>query len=82
MNIQASQQALSKAELERMVLANIRMLPGSQHVQRVSVAPRANAGRNWTVLEIEPPLTTRADGEIRNVISALQAEFRLAAEEA
>jgi len=82
MTIQASQQALSKSELERMVLAYIRMLPGSQHVQHVSIRARAQTGRNWTVLEIEPALSTRADSEARNAISALQAEFRLAGEDA
>jgi hypothetical protein len=81
MNIQASQQALSKAELERMVLAYIRMLPRSQHVRHVSIAARSNPGRNWAVLEIEPPLATRADNEVRNAIAALQVEFRLAAED-
>lgn len=80
MNVQVSQQALSKSDLERMVLAYIRMLPGSQHVHHVSIAARAKVGRNWTVLEIEPPLSTRADNEARNAISALQAEFRLASE--
>ena len=77
MNIQASEQALSKSELERMVLAYIRMLPGSQHVHHVSIAARARTGRNWTVLEIEPPLPTRADNAARNAISAMQAEFQL-----
>jgi hypothetical protein len=81
MNIRAHQQALSKPELERMVLANIRMLPGSQHVQHVSIAARSKPGRNWAVLEIEPPLATGADNEVRTAIAALQAEFRLAAED-
>jgi hypothetical protein len=77
MNIQVRRQALSKPELERMVLANIRMLPGSQHAQRVIVAARPHAARNWAVLEIDPPLSTQADNDARNAISALQDEFRL-----
>jgi hypothetical protein len=77
MNIQVRQQVLSKPELERMVLAYIRMLPGSQHTERVVVASRPNTARNWTVLEIEPPLSVRADNDARNAISALQDEFRL-----
>ena len=80
MNVQVRQQSLSKTELERMVLAYIRMLPGSQHVRHVSIAARARAGRNWAVLEIEPSLSMRADNEARNAISALQAEFQLAGE--
>ena len=80
MNIQASQQSLSKTELERMVLAYIRMLPGSQHVHHVLITARPRTGRNWAVLEIEPSLPTRADNAARNAISALQAEFRLAGE--
>ncbi|HUE64782.1 MAG TPA: hypothetical protein VMO78_10455 [Rhizomicrobium sp.] len=81
MNVQVSQQALSKTELERMVLAYIRMLPGSQHVHHVSIAARPRIGRNWTVLEIEPSLPTRADNAARNAIAALQVEFRLVGEE-
>ena len=77
MNVQLRQQALSKPELERMVLAYVRMLPGSQHAQRVVVAARPHTARNWTVLEIDPPLSTRADNDARNAISALQDEFRL-----
>jgi hypothetical protein len=77
MNIQVRQQALSKPELERMVLAYIRMLPGSQHAQRVVVAARPHTARNWTVIEIEPALSTQADNVARNAISALQDEFRL-----
>lgn len=82
MTIQASEQALSKSELERMVLAYIRMLPGSQHVHHVSIRARPQTGRNWTVLEIEPSLSTQADSAARNAITALQAEFRLAGEDA
>ncbi len=77
MNIQVPQ-LLSKAELERMCLANLRMLPGSQHIERVVVAPRPNAKRNWIVIEIDPPLPTSADDEARNAVAELQAQFRLA----
>jgi hypothetical protein len=77
MNMQVRQQALSKTELERMVLSYLRMLPGSQHVARVAVAPCASPRRNWTVLEIDPPLSTAADDEARNALLELRAEFRL-----
>jgi hypothetical protein len=78
MNVHLRQQALSKSELERMVLAYIRMLPGSQHAERVAVTARSHPARNWTVLEIEPPLSTRAENQARNAVAALQGEFRLA----
>jgi hypothetical protein len=78
MNQQLGQQALSKSELERMVLAYLRMLPGSQHIDHVAIVERACSRSNWTVLEIEPPLSTRADNEAHNALSQLQREFRLA----
>jgi hypothetical protein len=78
LNVHLRQQALSKSELERMVLAYIRMLPGSRHAERVAVIARSHPARNWTVLEIEPPLSTRADNQARNAVAALQGEFRLA----
>ncbi len=78
MNMPLGRQALSKAELERMVLSYLRMLPGSQHVARVAVAERANRARNWVVVEIDPPLSTAADDEARNALATLQDEFRLA----
>ena len=78
MNMQLRQQMLSKPELERMVLSNLRMLPGSQHIEHVLVAERRGSLRNWAVIDIEPPLSTAADNAARNAISALQREFLLA----
>lgn len=78
MNMPLGQQSLSKPDLERMVLAYLRMLPGSQHVERVAVAARPQARRNWVVVEIEPPLSTQADDEARNALLSLQDQFRLA----
>ncbi len=72
-----SQQVLSKAELERVVLSNLRMLPGCQHIEHVLVVERPGPRRNWAVIEIEPPLSTAADNAARNAISALQREFLL-----
>jgi hypothetical protein len=79
MNMQMSQQVLSKAELERMVLSYLRMLPGSQHIEHVVITPRPGSCRNWAVIEIEPALSTAADNAARNALSELQREFVLAA---
>jgi hypothetical protein len=78
MNMQVGQQVLSKPELERMVLSNLRMLPGSQHIEHVLVAERIGSRRNWAVIEIDPPLPTAADDAARNVISELRREFLMA----
>ena len=78
MNCPIRQQTLSKAKLERMCLSNLRMLAGSHHIERVVVVERKNAQRNWTVLEITPPLSAAADNEARNVLAELQEQFRLA----
>jgi hypothetical protein len=68
---------MSKSELERMLLAYLRMLLGSQHIECVAVAECPGSRSNWTVLEIDPPLSTGADNEARNALSQLQREFRL-----
>lgn len=78
MNMQLGRQSLVKSELERMVLAYLRMLPGSQHIERVAVAARPHAARNWVVVEIDPPLSTQADDEARNALMSLQDQFLLA----
>lgn len=77
MNMMVSRQALSAREIERMCLAHLRMLPGSQHVQRVSIVARANSQRNWAVVEIYPPLPTQADNDAHNALVELQREFSL-----
>jgi hypothetical protein len=77
MNMQLGQQTLSKSELERMVLSYLRMLPGSQHIDHVVVARRPGARRNWTVIEITPPLSAAADNAARNALFELQREFTL-----
>lgn len=77
MNTQLHQQVLAKSDLERLVLSYLRMLPGSQHIERVQVAPTNRARRNWTVTVIEPSLSTTADNQARSAISELQREFRL-----
>lgn len=77
MNMMVSKQALSAREIERMCLAHLRMLPGSQHVRRVTIFPRRNLQRNWAVAEIEPPLSTAADNEARNALAELQRELSL-----
>ena len=76
MNIQLRQQPLSKVELERMCLSHLRMLPGSQHIERVAIIGRKGA-RNWTLLETNPSLSTTAENEARNALIDLQAQFRL-----
>lgn len=78
MNIQLGRQALSKAELERVCLSYLRMLPSCQHITQVTIAPRPASQRNWVVIEIAPPLATAADNEARNALTELQGEFRLA----
>jgi hypothetical protein len=78
MNIQLGRQAMAKAELERVCLSYLRMLPRCQHITRVTIAPRPSAQRNWVVIEIDPPLPTAADNDARNALTELQGEFRLA----
>jgi hypothetical protein len=78
MNQELRQQILSKTALERMVLSYLRMLPGSQHVERVEVVERPNSRRNWAVVVIEPTLSTAADDKARNALCELQWQFRLA----
>ncbi len=78
MNMQVGQQVVSRSELERMCLAHIRMLAGSQHTQSVRILARPGSARNWVVLEIEPSLPTAADNEARNALAELQRQFRLA----
>jgi hypothetical protein len=78
MNIQLGRQTIAKAELERVCLSYLRMLPRCQHVTRVTIAPRPSSQRNWVVIEIDPPLPTQADNDARNALSELQSEFRLA----
>jgi hypothetical protein len=82
MTMQLGRQALSKFELERMVRAYLRMLPGSQHISHVQIASRPGSAHNWVVVEIAPPLSTVADDEARNALVTLQSEFRLADEAA
>ena len=77
MNMQMGRQALSKTNLERMVLSNLRMLPGCQHIETVEVALRPGSERNWIVVGTEPPLTTAAENEARNALVDLQRQFRL-----
>jgi hypothetical protein len=78
MNIQLGRQTIAKAELERVCLSYLRMLPRCQHVTRVTIAPRPSSQRNWVVVEIDPPLPTQADNDARNALTELQGEFRLA----
>jgi hypothetical protein len=78
MNIQLGRQTIAKAELERVCLSYLRMLPRCQHVTRVTIAPRPSSQRNWVVIEIDPPLPTQADNDARNALTELQGEFRLA----
>lgn len=78
MNIQLRRQTIAKAELERVCLSYLRMLPRCQHVTRVTIAPRPSSQRNWVVIEIDPPLPTQADNDARNALTELQGEFRLA----
>lgn len=78
MNIQLGSQSLAKADLERVCLSYLRMLPRCQHIQSVTIAPRPTSPRNWVVIEIEPPLPTAADNDARNALTELQGEFRLA----
>jgi hypothetical protein len=78
MNIQLGRQTIAKAELERVCLSYLRMLPRCQHVTRVTIAPRPGSQRNWVVIEIDPPLPTQADNDARNALTELQGEFRLA----
>jgi hypothetical protein len=78
MNQELCQQTLSKSALERMVLSYLRMLPGSQHVERVVVTERPGSRRNWAVIAIEPSLSTAADDKARTAVSDLQWQFRLA----
>jgi hypothetical protein len=78
MNMMVGRQALSAVEIERMCVAYLRMLPASQHVRAVSIVGRQNSSRNWAVVSIDPPLSTMADNEARNVLVELQREFLLA----
>ena len=78
MNIQLGRQTIAKAELERVCLSYLRMLPSCQHITRVTIAPRPSSQRNWVVIEIDPPLPTAADNDARNALTELQGEFRLA----
>ena len=78
MNIQLGRQTIAKAELVRVCLSYLRMLPRCQHVTRVTIAPRPSSQRNWVVIEIDPPLPTQADNDARNALTELQGEFRLA----
>jgi len=78
MNIQLGRQTIAMAELERVCLSYLRMLPRCQHVTRVTIAPRPSSQRNWVVIEIDPPLPTQADNDARNALTELQGEFRLA----
>ena len=78
MNIQLGRQSMAKAELERMCLSYLRMLPRCQHITSVTIAPRPSSQRNWVVIEIDPPLPTAADNDARNALTELQGEFRLA----
>lgn len=77
MNMTVRDRELAKPDLERMVLSYLRMFPGTQHIERVVVAPRASTRGNWTVVEIEPALSTSADNEARNALVDLQRDFRL-----
>lgn len=76
MNMQMRREALTKPELERLCLSYLRMLPRSQHIARVVVAARSRSQRNWTVIEIDPPLPAATDNEARNALTELQGEFR------
>ncbi len=78
MNIQLGRPSMAKAELERVCLSYLRMLPRCQHITSVTIAPRPSAQRNWVVIEIDPPLPTAADNDARNALTELQSEFRLA----
>lgn len=78
MNIQLGRQSMAKAELERVCLSYLRMLPRCQHITSVTIAPRPASQRNWVVIEIDPPLPTQADNDARNALTELQGEFRLA----
>ena len=77
MNMQFGRQPLSATEIERMCVAYLRILPGSQHVRSVSIVARRDARRNWAVIEIDPPLSTVADSNARNALAELQREFSL-----
>jgi hypothetical protein len=78
MNIQVGRQALSKPELERVVLSYLRMLPACQHIEAVEIAHRAKSERNWALLGTRPPLSTLGDNAARNALAELQRDFRLA----
>jgi hypothetical protein len=79
MNMQLGRQALSKTELERLVLSWLRMLPSCQHLDSVEIALRPSSTRNWTLISTEPALSTAAENQARNSLLELQHEFRLQA---
>jgi hypothetical protein len=78
MNIEVGRQALSKPQLERMVLSYLRMLPACQHIEAVEIAHRSKSERNWALLGTQPPLSTLGDNAARNALVELQRDFRLA----
>jgi len=79
MGMQIGRHALSKSDLERMVLCYLRMLPACQHIEAVEIAHRVKSERNWTLLGTQPPLSTLGDNVARNALADLQRDFRLAA---
>jgi hypothetical protein len=79
MNMQLGRQALSKAELERMVFSWLRLLPSCQHLNSVEIAQRPSSTRNWTLISTDPALSTAAENLARNALLELQREFRLQA---
>lgn len=79
MNMLLGRQALSKPELERMVLFWLRLVPWCQHLKSVEVAHRPNSDRNWVLISTEPALSTAAENEARNALLELQRDFRLQA---
>lgn len=79
MNMQLGRQALSKPDLERMVLFWLRLVPWCQHLKSVEIALRPNSARNWTLISTEPALSTAAENEARNALIELQRDFRLQA---
>jgi hypothetical protein len=79
MGMQIGRQALSRPDLERMVLAYLRiMLPACQHIEAVEIAHRVKSERNWTLLGTQPPLSTLGDNVARNALTELQRDLRLA----
>jgi len=78
MGMQIGRQALSKPDLERMVLSYLRMLPACQHIEAVEITHRVRSERNWTLLGTQPPLSTLGDNAARNALAELQRDFRLA----